>query len=174
MKINTRFSTNKQILGICFTVFLSWFVSTGLFAQATPEFGAGQNLTLLSGTDGTEGARYLYSDVALNVNGTAQDVDAVVTIIEINNATLNTPIDTAIGLDGRFEPTITTTVAGGFVEWELLFVIADSASASDNGVPILIDSYTLEAIDVDGNEFFEVAVPDSYTLEGGNAGPPWY
>ncbi|TBN13961.1 Ig-like domain-containing protein, partial [Hyunsoonleella pacifica] len=154
-----------------FLVLSMFFSALTVFSQATPTFGGAQGPTLLSGTQNQQGSRYLYTDVVVNVNGSASNADAVVTIIELNNITVNN-VDTTLGVDNRFEPSTTTTAAGGYVEWEIQFVEDGTANASTNGVPILVDSYTLEAIDVDGNEFFEVAVPDSYTLEAGNTPTP--
>lgn len=174
MKLFAYLSAGCQIPPKQFFILALTFLmvgNIGIMAQATPEFGAGQNRSLLSGTDGQQGARYLYTDVALNVNGTSTDVDAVLTIVLTSNITIDN-VDSALGVDNRFEPSTTTTAAGGFVEWELLFVESGTASASSDGTPILLDSYTLEAIDVDGNEFFEALVPDSYTLEAGNSPTP--
>ena len=137
-----------------------------VFSQSTPRFGASQGRTLLSGTEGAEGSRYLFQNVVTNVDGTGIDVDAVLTILDLNNITVSS-VDSNVGLDDRFEPQTQTTSAGGYVEWEFRFVRSGTANATSNGVPILIDSYTLEAIDVDGEEFFEVLVPESYTIEGG-------
>ncbi|WP_394749841.1 T9SS type B sorting domain-containing protein [Spongiimicrobium salis] len=167
MKICTIFPKFRIHISIC----LFFLALTTAFGQTTPTFAGTQGPTLLSGTDRTTGARYLYTNVALNVNGGTINADAVLSIIEVNNITIDN-VDTALGVDNRFEPSTTTTAAGGYVEWEILFVESGTASATENGAPILIDSYTLEAIDVDGQEFFEVLVPDSFTIEGGNSPVP--
>ena len=154
------------------TFFFFFFLGINLvFSQSTPRFGASQGRTLLSGTEGAEGSRYLFQNVVTDVDGTGIDVDAVLTILDLNNITVSS-VDSNVGLDDRFEPQTQTTSAGGYVEWEFRFVRSGTANATSNGVPILIDSYTLEAIDVDGEEFFEVLVPESYTIEGGVSPTP--
>ena len=163
----TTFSNKVKTL---FSIICLIVCATTSYAQTTPTFAGTQGPTLLSGTDLNQGARYLYTNVALNVNGSPINADAVVTIITLNNINVNS-VDTALGVDNRFEPETTTTAAGGFVEWEILFIESGTATATSDGAPILIDSYTLEAIDVDGNEFFEVLVPDSYTVEQGLTPP---
>ncbi len=140
-------------------------------AQSTPTFGSSQGPIPLSGIDGQQGARYLYENVVINVNGTSNNADAVVKINELNNMTI-VDVDRELGDDNRFEPLTDVTVDGGYVEWEIVFVESGTANASTDGVPIPLDSYVLEAIDVDGNEFFEAIVPESYTLEAGVSPTP--
>ncbi|MDO5970964.1 Ig-like domain-containing protein, partial [Flavivirga aquimarina] len=149
-------------------VFASVLFSFSAIAQ--PTFGGAQGPTLLSGTLNQQGSRYLYTDVVVNVNGTTSNADAVITIIELNNITVNS-VDTVLGVDNRFEPTTTTTADGGYAEWEIVFVEDGTANAVTNGTPIEVDSYTLQAIDVDGNEFFEALVGDSFFLEAGTSPP---
>ncbi|MBV7270391.1 Ig-like domain-containing protein, partial [Winogradskyella luteola] len=170
MKISTRFSYAKVFFALVFFSFS--YIGNNFSAQNTPTFAGTQGPTLLSGTLNTQGSRYLYTNAVINVNGTAANADVLLTIVELNNINL-VSVDTALGDDNRFEPSTLTTAANGYVEWEMIFVESGTASAISDGVPILLESYTLSAIDVDGNEFFEVQVPDSYTLEGGlGASPP--
>ncbi|NAS29680.1 T9SS type B sorting domain-containing protein [Flavobacteriaceae bacterium R38] len=161
MKIFTIFSR----LRIFVFIFFALSLSANLFGQSAPTFAGTQGPTLLSGTLNAVGSRYLYTDVEVNVNGSGVNADAVLTIISISNSSVNS-IDTTLGVDNRFEPTTTTTAANGFIEWELVFVVDGTADAVSNGIPIPLDSYTLQAVDVDGQEFFEVVVPDSYTIQG--------
>ncbi len=160
---------NKQLKHYCLLAFASLLFSFSAMSQG-PTFGGAQGPTLLSGTLNQQGSRYLYTDVVVNVNGTTSNADAVVTIVELNNIIVNS-VDTVLGVDNRFEPTTTTTAAGGYAEWEIVFVEDGTANASTNGTPIEVDSYTLQAIDVDGNEFFEVLVADSFLLEAGTTPP---
>ncbi|AXT19420.1 DUF11 domain-containing protein [Flavobacteriaceae bacterium AU392] len=162
MKIINQIITQK--LKVLITISLI-FSSFNIFSQSTPIFPNPAGVPeLISGTDLQVGARYLYRDVQINVNGTGSNADALLTIIDINNITVNN-VDSTLGVENRFEPSTTTTAAGGFVEWELIFVQSGTATAISDGTSIPLDSFTLEAIDVDGDEFFEVVVPDSYTLE---------
>ena len=121
----------------------------------------------------TVGARYIYQDVAISSDGIV--VDAVITIVDISNGSVGVgvgTIDSVNGVDDRFEPKFDTSAAGGYVEWELVFVQDGTiVNASDVGINAYMDSFELEAIDVDGEEFFEVEVTNSYTLEGGSAPP---
>lgn len=141
-------------------------------AAVQPVFGLSQGPTLLldSNANLTIGAKYIYQNVATSTDGVV--VDAVVTIVDISNATVGGgvgTIDNTVGVDARFEPRVDTSAPGGFVEWEIVFVQDGTVTnATDTGERATLDSFTLDAIDVDGQEFFEVAVTSSYTLESGS------
>ncbi|WP_418264609.1 DUF7507 domain-containing protein [Flavobacterium faecale] len=141
-----------------FTLFL--LVSLNLYSQS-PKF---TTPTLISGTDKQVGAKYRYP-VVTTVDGT--DVEAIVTIVAISDATLRTVDNPSNGgLIDRFQPEINTSKADGYVEFEFAFFKSGTYGTAQ---PIQIDlsSFTLEAIDIDGNEFFDVAIPSngSYALE---------
>lgn len=141
-------------------------LSFSTIAQIKPSFNLSSGPTLLSGgqPDRAEGARYIYQDVALSTDGFT--LDAILIIKDIVNSSVIS-VDTALGSDSRLEPTTRTTAAGGYVEWELLFVLDGTVTtATDAGVLARVDSFSLEAIDVDGFEFFEAIVTNSYTVEG--------
>ena len=79
---------------------------------------------------------------ALNVNGTTTDVDAILTIIDIVDISIDN-VDSQLGVDGRFEPSTLASAANGYVEWEIEFVISGTATATERGAPIALDSYAL-------------------------------
>ena len=151
------------------------FAASSVHAVVQPVFGFTEGPTLLPGsnTNLTVGARYIYQDVAISSDGIL--VDAVITIVDISNGSVGVgvgTIDSVNGVDDRFEPKFDTSAAGGYVEWELVFVQDGTiVNASDVGINAYIDSFELEAIDVDGEEFFEVEVTNSYTMEGGLVTP---
>lgn len=149
-------------------VFLFYYVT--IEAQVKPSFNLSSGPTLLSGgpSDGATGAKYIYQDVALSSDGFT--LDAILTIKDRVNSNVIT-VDSALGSDSRFEPTTRTTAAGGYIEWQLEFVLDGTVTnATDVGALARVDSFSLEAIDVDGFEFFEAIVTNSYTIEGSN--PP--
>ena len=157
-------------------VFVSLLLATSsVHAAVQPVLGITQGPTLLDGSNAnlTVGARYIYQNVATSSDGIV--VDAVITIVDISNGSVGVDVDTidsVNGVDDRFEPKFDTSAAGGYVEWELVFVQDGTiVNASDVGINAYMDSFELEAIDVDGEEFFEVEVTNSYTLEGGSAPP---
>ncbi len=167
-KISSRYASVLTAICLLFSASAS--------AVVEPVFGASEGPTLLPGSVAnlTIGARYIYQDVATSSDGVL--VDAVIEIVSIVDADISdgvtTTIDTVLGVDHRFEPLVDTSAANGFVEWELIFVQDGTVvNASDIGVAAYLNSFTLEAIDVDGEEFFEAIVTNSYTLEGGSAPP---
>ena len=150
-------------------VFVSLLLATSsVYAAVQPVLGFTEGPTLLPGSNAnlTVGARYIYQDVATSSDGIV--VDAVITIVDISNGSVGVgvgTIDSVNGVDDRFEPKFDTSAAGGYVEWELVFVQDGTiVNASDVGINAYMDSFELEAIDVDGEEFFEVEVTNSYTL----------
>ena len=142
--------------------------ATALNAQVQLTFGSANGPTLLTGgsPDLTVGAKYIYQNVATSSDGIA--VDAIVTIVAIKNSKIeNNIIDNILSVDDRFEPVISTSAKGGFVEWQVEFVYDGTVTyATDLGIRAFLDSFVLEAIDVDGGEFFDAIVTNSYTLEG--------
>lgn len=136
-------------------------------------FGSAQGPTLLPGSDPdlTEDAQYIYQNVALSTDGIP--VDAIVTIVKLKymNIVGNT-IDNVLSEDYRFEPLTNAEKDKGYVEWEIRFVQDGTVTnAGDEGVPAYLDAFTLEAIDVDGEAFFEAIVTNSYTLEDNPSQP---
>ncbi len=141
-----------------------------MIGQVKPSFNLSAGPTLLANgpADKTIGARYIYQDVALSSDGFL--LDAVLTIEDLVDMNIIN-VDTEIGLDSRFEPTTNTTAAGGYVQWRLEFLLDGTVTdATDEGVPARVDSFSLEAIDVDGFEYFAAVVTNSFTLEAAN--PP--
>ncbi|QNM84508.1 tandem-95 repeat protein [Polaribacter pectinis] len=159
-KKNT-FSKVLAILIFCFTLTLS--------AQLKPKFSAAKGPTRLSGSpaSNTVGAKYIYQNVVVNQDGIT--VDAVVTIVNISHANIGETDESTYGSDNRFQPTTSITQGGGYVEWEINFVADGTVTnASDIGTPVVLNNFSVEAIDVDGREFFSAVVAKSYVLEGGN------
>ncbi|WP_298555212.1 Calx-beta domain-containing protein, partial [uncultured Algibacter sp.] len=118
------------------------------------------------------GAKYIYQDIEFSADGIL--IDAIVTIIDKVN--MDEPdaaaftIDSTLGVDDRFEPTVNTGAGDGYVEWQVEFVLDGTViDANDVGVRARLETFSVEAIDVDGFEYFEVIVTDSYTIEGGSS-----
>ncbi|KAA1243815.1 SdrD B-like domain-containing protein, partial [Aquimarina sp. RZ0] len=162
----------KRLLSLMTSFFVVFLVcSTSLLGQVRPTFNLSQGPTLLPGSnaDGTIGARYIYQDIAVSSDNII--LDAVLTINNIVDASVIS-VDTVLGVDDRFEPTTNTTAPDGFVEWQIEFVYDGTViNAADAGVRGILDTFSMEAIDVDGNEYFEVIVPSSYVIESGVAPP---
>ncbi|MFV8357731.1 gliding motility-associated C-terminal domain-containing protein [Flavobacterium sp. XS1P32] len=121
---------------------------------------------LISGTDKTVGAKYRYPAVT-NVDGT--DVDAIVTIVKITNATIVDVDNLNNGggsLKDRFQPVISTSQVNGNVEFQFTFYKGGTFNTAQQ-LKIDLSSFILEVLDLDGNEFFDVARPnnENYTLE---------
>ncbi|MCG9792645.1 Ig-like domain-containing protein [Flavobacterium algicola] len=139
---------------------LLFLISNSAIAQI-PIFS---NPSEIIGTDKTKGAKYLYKDVTTT---SGVGVDAVVTVVDIVNATIIT-IDnpTNGGLINRFQPEIKSTRSGGYVEFEFAFFKAGTYGTAGQ-LEVELESFPLEALDVDGTEFFDVARPnnESYFLE---------
>jgi len=165
MKIFTIFSRLKFIVFIYFIL----FSFESVLGQETPVFpNPAVQPALVSGIDLQQGAVYLYQDVALNVNGGTLNVDALVTIVNTRGTATVNIIDRVLSTTPiNFEPILQFNIDGDAVTWEFQFIIAGTADANiANAVPIVLDSFSLELLDLDGNEFAEVLVPDSYVLEG--------
>ena len=149
------------------SVLFFFLAATTANAVVTPNFGFANGPTLLPGGNAhlTVGAKYIYQNVETSSDGVL--VDAVVTIVAINNSAIkNNTIDQVLGEDVRFEPSTNTSSGGGYVEWQIEFVQDGTVvNASDVGVRAYLDSFVLEAIDVDGHEFFEAIVTNSYTVK---------
>ncbi|MFV8324168.1 MBG domain-containing protein, partial [Flavobacterium sp. LS2R12] len=149
--------TSKIIFFILFLL-----VSLKSFSQ-TPKF---TTPTLISGTDKTVGAKYRYPTVT-NVDGT--DVDAIVTIVNITNATIvdiDNPNNGGGSLRDRFQPVISTSQPNGNVEFQFAFYKGGTFNTAQQ-LKIDLSSFILEVLDLDGNEFFDVTRPnnENYTLE---------
>ncbi|MDC1505995.1 hypothetical protein N8475_12495, partial [Winogradskyella sp.] len=173
MKISTRFSITKNLYGF---ILLAFLCSKAVIAQTQPTFNFAQGPTLLANGAADEqiGAKYIYQNIEVSDDGLI--IDAVVTIVDIVNVDLtqanNFTIDTALGVDDRFEPTINTFDGDGYVEWKVEFVLDGSViDANDVGIPANLSAFSVAAIDVDGFEYFEAIVTSSYTLEGGTTPP---
>jgi hypothetical protein len=134
------------------------------------------NRTLVSGVDKAVGAVYKYANVA-TISGT--QIDAYVTITAITGATIVTvdqdaptgyvpPVNLSTGLATTvvdpFAPEISTTVAGGHVDFTFRF--------KDNlGNDLTLFNFASNSIDIDGQgtpgtyqEFDEYGGFESYTL----------
>lgn len=164
------FSLKLSNFFICLGLFL--LANNNMLAQTKPTFNLSQGPTLLANGAGAEqiGAKYIYQDIEFSVDGIL--IDAIVTIV--NKVNLDEPnagsftIDTALGVDDRFEPTVNTGAGDGYVEWRVEFVLDGTVTdANDVGVRARLETFAIEAIDVDGFEYFEVIVTGSYTIEGG-------
>ncbi|RBN49291.1 Ig-like domain-containing protein, partial [Flavobacterium psychrolimnae] len=157
-----KITIKKHKLGSVLLLFLCLLVSLNSYSQ-TPKF---TTPTLISGNDKAAGAKYRYPSVT-QVDGT--DVDAIVTILSITNATI-VDVDNANNgggsLKDRFQPVISTSKANGNVEFQFAFYKGGTFNTPQE-LKIDLSSFILEALDLDGNEFFDVARPnnESYTTE---------
>ncbi len=169
MKISTRFSflllyKFKRFFLIAFTFILGTLSS---FGQSQPIFP--NNQALLTGVANQPGAVYLVQDVELAANGTATNVDALLSIVSFTGAPVIGNVDNTQFVQNRFEPTITYDPAGEAVRWRMEFIVAGTADANiADAVAYPLDQYTLEIIDLDAQEWAEVFVPSSYELAGAN------
>ncbi|TDD93601.1 T9SS type B sorting domain-containing protein [Flavobacterium cellulosilyticum] len=139
-------------------VFILMLFAVNFVSAQNPVFN---NPTLVSGKKLDVGAKYIYTDVT-----TAQgfSIDAVVTINAIVDAKLK-DIDSATNGAGlllsRFQPVIQTTTNGGYVEFQFDFYQAGTYSTIP--VPMFLNSFALQALDIDGLEFFDVNIPPTAT-----------
>lgn len=161
MKIKDAYKKIPTLLFLFLFTVLNWSLS----AQVKPSFSISKGPTILPGSNPnkTIGAKYIYQNVAnVAVDGKNYTIDAIVTIVDIKRARI-TYLDKINGVDARFEPEISNTGINGYIEWEMEFVFDGTVTkASDIGVGIHLDEFTLEAIDVDGDEWFEAVVTNSY------------
>lgn len=153
------------------------FTPNFFFTTTKPVFNMSKGPTLLpnGAADKQIGAKYIYQNVELSSDG--MGIDAIITILDkVNVEEPNAGsfiIDSSLGVDDRFEPTINTGSGDGYVEWKVDFVLSGSVvNATDTGTFARLEEFTIEAIDVDGFEYFEIQVTDSYTLEGPGATKP--
>ncbi|WP_299217647.1 Ig-like domain-containing protein, partial [uncultured Dokdonia sp.] len=174
MKINTRFSIILKSIHTLFKysalfIAILFASNNSLFAQETPIFP--NNQVLVSGTLNQPGSVYRFSDVSLTVNGGILDVDALVTLVSFTGTPTVNTVDGTTAIVNRFEPSITYDTADEAVTWNMQFIVADSSEPNlADAIPIPLDSYSMEIIDMDAGEFAIVTVPASYELEG--ATPP--
>ncbi|MBC5842823.1 hypothetical protein H8R23_15525, partial [Flavobacterium sp. F-380] len=149
-------------LGKSLFFILSLLVTFNSYAQ-TPIFNTP---VLQSGTDKAIGAKYIYTNVT-TVDGTA--VDAIVTLVDIVNATI-VDVDNANNgggsLRNRFQPVISSTVRGGYVEFSFEFYKAGTFGTAQQ-LQINLNSFVMEVLDLDGGEFYDIIIPagGSYALE---------
>ncbi|MGS0527447.1 hypothetical protein ACU8V7_21955 [Zobellia nedashkovskayae] len=157
-----RFNTSVKLF---FNVLIILMIGEYLVAQSQPVFPNTQ--VLVQGTANQPGAVYRIDDVALNVNGSTQDVDALLTLVSFTGTPVVGDVDNTQFVQNRFEPTITYDTAGEAVRWRMQFIVAGSSDSNiADAVPVPLDTYTLEIIDLDAQEWAEVIVPQSYELAG--------
>ncbi len=136
--------TNSSVRRICFCIKLLIAITVSILpaqtalAQSTLRFND-PSPVLETGAPLSQGSRYRFRNVS-------PGVDALVTLTTISNATL-VSIDTVLGFDDRFEPTIRTTGVNqqGFVRFD--FQIVASGTTTPKNVP----SVFLSAQDIDGS-----------------------
>jgi choice-of-anchor A domain-containing protein len=168
---------NFKLTKLIILMLLFLISSVSFIAQTKPKFNLSKGPTLLlnGAADEQIGAKYIYEDVEFSSDGML--IDAIVTIVDkvnVQEPNANSFIvDSSLGVDDRFEPTVNTGAGDGYVEWKVEFVLANTVTdANDTGTPARLDEFTIEAIDVDGSEYFEIMVTGSYTLEGPGATKP--
>ena len=153
MKINTRFSIILKSIHTLFKysalfIAILFASNNSLFAQETPIFP--NNQVLVSGTLNQPGSVYRFSDVSLTVNGGILDVDALVTLVSFTGTPTVNTVDGTTAIVNRFEPSITYDTADEAVTWNMQFIVADSSEPNlADAIPIPLDSYSMEIIDMD-------------------------
>ncbi|MBD2846367.1 hypothetical protein IDH44_14275 [Paenibacillus sp. IB182496] len=126
------------------------------------------NYTRISGSDRLVGATYRYTNV-ITKNGI--QVDAIVTIEEMNSATLGAfdQSDPNATLHKRLNPQLSTS-GEGTVRLKFAFINADTWDEGTlAGEPVFLKNFYLTAIDLDGSggtsEFVEASGFASYTTD---------
>ncbi|MDT0556946.1 Ig-like domain-containing protein, partial [Patiriisocius hiemis] len=169
MKLFTQSTKNSFLFFL--TTFLFFLSPLLVFGQATPSFPNTQTLISAPGTANQPGAIYLVEDVEIAANGTPTDVDALIYIVSFIGTPTVVNVDTTQDNVNRFEPSITYDSAGEGVQFRIVFIVAGTADTDVNDAVIYpLDAFALEIIDNDAEEWAEVVIPDSYTLE--SATPP--
>lgn len=160
--------TSKIKSSLASVLFLVSIFSTNLLAQA-PSFVMdipGQNLQFLNanralihnaGNNGLAVGSIWRYDNLLTTKGIT--IYGVLTIKEINNASITTLDDEVSGQASRFQPQITSLSGGGYVLFQLDFyeVITDGR--------VYISDYYFTAMDVDGSEYIELGGYSSYEVD---------
>ncbi|MEP7263295.1 MAG: T9SS type A sorting domain-containing protein [Bacteroidota bacterium] len=149
------FSTQSEVAGVV-TAVRSGLTGFSDFSVGYGEYLAFKNPVLISGTDGTVGAVYRFSDVST-------DVDAWVEILQMDGATLDNIDNFVDGYDEAWQPFI--NVPGNrtsSINWKITF------KGSGSNTDTLMSNVALTAVDVDGGsgmrEFIESVYIYSYTL----------
>lgn len=123
------------------------------------------NPVLISGTAGSNGAVYRFSDVTTNI-------DALVTIASRSSSsvTVSTIDMTTTGYNNAFQPQINFNNGNApansdwWMDFDFVFVNKETL------VPVSVNSFNLTAVDIDGdgsrlNEYVAFINPNSYLLE---------
>lgn len=140
-----------SFIGICLIVLFSNFQTSGqafiLDLEYNPMSFTNAQRTVLTdpGSNGglSQGAVHKYSNVVTRDGIT---IYAIMTILEISNATINTfDDDTENGIPSRFQPQIGAGSGGGYILYQLEFF-----NTADDEEVFLFDYY-VTGIDVDGN-----------------------
>lgn len=129
--------TNRTLIGQFLLLVLFCLLTVSrLFSQPPPDYKF-VNGTLVSGTDLQVGAVYRFKNVKPGVDG-------LITITDLNNATLN-ELDGASGFNDAFQPSIRVPKKKkGFAEFRLDFVLANTI------IPAIMLEVPMTAIDIDG------------------------
>tara|TARA_R110002124_G_scaffold71232_6_gene190937 strand:+ start:4419 stop:7085 length:2667 start_codon:yes stop_codon:yes gene_type:complete len=156
---------NNNVIYLMILLF-SFLLNSSTIQSQTPIFSNPTHIPA-SAANKTAGAKYIYYNVT---NGNGFSVDAVVTIVSILNAVIvdvDNPTNGGGGLIDRFQPVQNTTSAWGYVEWKIEFFKAGTYNLTTlTGELITLNSFVLEALDIDGDEFFDTVItsPNYYTL----------
>ncbi len=128
---------------------------------------------LIAGNDGQAGAQYHFEDI-VNIDGT--QIDVIVEIDAVNNATLVTIDDGGVSTE-YFAPQISAPAAGGgTIDFKINFILSTSVSGSSwNGETVALENFRVNSVDIDGVELveyggfssFEVADNTDLRLEAG-------
>lgn len=157
----------KKIRLLLFTLAL-FLSSQSIYAQSSSFVLSipGMNLSFLNanrtliynaGNNGlAAGSKWRYDNL-LSTNGIT--IYGVITIQEINNASIDVLDDETYGLPGRFQPRITSNTGGGYVLFQLEFfeVVTNNR--------VYISNYYFTAVDIDGGEYVELGGYSSYQVD---------
>lgn len=149
--------------------------NSGLSCNEPPLFSF-LNYNLVQGVQNQVNSVYRYSNVA-------PGIDAIVTVLDIHNATINYLDDDGTNTGGQatasnFSPVFTTNngTSDGYIDWEIKFVQANT------NIPVKND-FSVTATDIDGTnsgggttirDFYGFAQNYSNTVQSGNNLDPIY
>ncbi|MCE1200211.1 MAG: hypothetical protein LWW85_14680, partial [Marinilabiliales bacterium] len=120
---------------------------------------ANRSLITNAGNNGLSPGSVWRYDNLVTTNGVT--VYGLLRIVAASNASIPTLDDETPGTGApfRFQPTLTTTVAGGWVQFEIEFF---ELYTNQN---VYISNYYMTGVDIDGVEFYEISGYSSYIVD---------
>jgi hypothetical protein len=149
----------RHCVPLCSLIFAGILFSQSAISQCTPPSMTFKTPTLISGTGGSVGAVYLFTDVIPGVDATIQVMALV------GGAGLNQMDNTSQGYYDAWQPYVT---AGGnatsYLDWKITF--KKGGTMIDSILPCL----AITAVDIDGDnsrlrEFIVASTPGAYAVD---------